>query len=377
MSIRAPGGRTWRLVALAAAVLVVLVGVGSGYMISSATTTSTSASPTTTTVPPEKHQLGWTVVSTSRRGVMVDVRNFQVGGVTFRALRLRARTTLLRWHVGAGDPNAWAKAPADAGPKVNWPNEGLAGVVAVFNGGFKQSANAGGSAVDAVTLVSLVKGDMTIVINRLGHWEMGVWGVAHFPTPGFDPISYRQNLAPLVLNGRATPLALSGNWNAWGSPLGNNPLEARTGLGVDAQGNLIYVATMQGTLSGPLARALVDAGAVSAMQLDINPYWPILGAAKSPIHHAGATYSVLLAGSQHSPNVYDVAWSRDFFVALQEPPSWTCNWASPGLRGGVSGVQPQPLSLVGPGCRSVKRPPTTTSSSPTTTTLAPPSTTSP
>ncbi|NNN02325.1 MAG: hypothetical protein HKL86_10890 [Acidimicrobiaceae bacterium] len=381
MTRRAPLRRTWRIVALSVVVLVALVGVGTGYMVSSATTTSTTSSistTSTTTIPPERHQLGWTIVSSSKRGVMVDYRNIKVGTVTFRAVRLRARTTLLRWHVGSGDPNQWVKAPPDAAPAIDWSNEGRAGVVAVFNGGFKQSASAGGSVVDGLTMVALVKGDMTIVINRAGHWEMGVWGAPNFPTRGFNPITYRQNLTPLVLNSRPSAAALSSNWNIWGSPLNNTPYNPRTGLGVDAQGNLIYVATMQGVLARTLAQALVAAGAIKAMELDMNPYWPILGAAAQPLHHPGGTYNVVLAGAEHSPNIYDYGWSRDFFVALAEPASWTCNWASRGLKSGVVGVQPQPIALAGPGCSS-KAPtrPTTTTTPIATTTSSHPTTTSP
>jgi hypothetical protein len=378
MTGRASGGPTWRITTLIVVVLVGLVGVGTGYMTSSATTTSTtSTSTTTTTIAPERHQLGWTIASSSGRGVMVDYRNIVIGGVTYRAVRLRARTTLLRWHVGSGDPNAWARAPLDAAPMINWNNEGKAGVVAVFNGGFKQSANAGGSVVDGVTLVSLVRGDMTIVINREGHWDMGVWGALKFPTPGFDPIAYRQNLVPLVLNAKLTPAGLSSNWNIWGSPLHNTPLNPRTGLGVDAQGNLIFVATMQGALVRPLAEALIAAGAVSAMELDMNPYWPILGASAQPIHHPGGSYNVLLVNAEHSPNIYDYGWSRDFFVALAEPASWSCNWTSPGLQGTISGAQPQPLSLTGPRCHPSKPPTSTTSTSSTTTSGAALNTTAP
>jgi hypothetical protein len=362
MAGRAPRSRAWRLVPLAVLAVLVLGGIGANYLISSATTTSTTSTTTTTTVAPERHQLGWTIASSSRRGVTVDFRNLKVGAVTYRAVRLRARTTLLRWHVGSGDPNLWAKAPADAGPMINWPNEGLAGVLAVFNGGFKQSANAGGAVVDGVPLSTLVKGDMTVVIDRGGHWEMGVWGSANFPTAGFHPIAYRQNLVALVQNGALTPAASSSNWNLWGSPLHLNPMTARTGLGVDARGNLIYVATMMPQLARPLALALIAAGAVTGMELDINPYWPVLGASHEPIHHPGGVYIVQLTNAYHSPNVYDAGWSRDFFVALAEPASWTCNWQSAGLRGGIKGAQPQPLSLVGKGCHVASKSPTTAAS---------------
>ena len=350
------------MVVASLAVVVLATGYSLRSSADTVTTTSsvaTSMSSTTTTIAPEVHQAGWTIVSASGRGVMVDVRNIDIGGVVYRAVRLRARTTLLRWHVGAGDPNLWARAPLDAGPRIDWSSEGRAGVVAVFNGGFKQAASAGGAVVDGLTLNPLVKGDMTIVVNRFGHWAMGVWGSSGFPSPGFDPIEYRQNLGALVAHARPTPLSATTNPNVWGSPLRNVATEPRSALGVDAAGNLIYVASMQPALAHSLALALVQAGALTGMELDINPYWPILGAASAPLHGPGGTYAVQLVNAEHSPNIYDTGWERDFFVALAEPSSWKCEWASGGLRSGTAPPQPQALHIVGAGCLLVRVTPPT------------------
>jgi hypothetical protein len=280
---------------------------------------------------------------------MVEYRNIRIGADTFRALLLDARTTLLRWHVGSTDPNHFAEVPKDAGPSIDWSSEGPPGVVAVFNGGFKQSAFAGGSMADGVTLVPMIRGLMTIALNAAGHWEMGTWGSAGFPTKGFRAISYRQNLAPLVLKGALTPASAAKHWARWGSPLNNKPLEPRSGLGVDAQGNLIYVATMNDVLQSQVGEALIAAGALTGMQLDINPYWPILGASFTPLHAKGR-FPVQLPYGEHNPSVYETGWSRDFFVALAEPGNWSCSWSSPGLTRAPGVAQPQPLSLVGKRC---------------------------
>jgi len=352
-------------------VVLVLFGVTSGVVLANkagtTTTSSTASSTTTSTIPPERPQAGWTVASSSSRGVMVDFRNIVVGAVTFRALRLHARTTLLRWHVGSIDPNLSSRAPVDAGPAIDWPSEGLAGVVAVFNGGFKQSAAAGGAVVDGLRLVPLSRGRMTIGIDTGGHWAMGVWGSTTFPPKGFHPISYRQNLGPLVLNGALAPAAAPSQWREWGDPLGGNPLEPRTGLGVDRRGNLIYVATMGRVLQNQLGQALISAGAVAAMQLDINPYWPIMGASLHPLHANGGLFPVQLPMSEHSPTIYEGGWQRDFFVAMAEPNRWSCSWESPGLSGPPGTVRAQRLSLAGKGCRTTTTTTTTTSTTTSTT----------
>jgi hypothetical protein len=347
-------------------VLGLVFAVVENRTVATATTTTTSS--TTTTVPSSKPQPGWVVASSSARGVMVDYTNENVDGSVFRILRLRARTTLLRWHDGSEDPPSSAgEVPTDAGPSIDWASEGLAGVVAVFNGGFKESADAGGAVADGVTLEPLVRGDMTLALSNEGHWSMGVWGSKGFPAPGFDAIAYRQNLGPLVLHGALTPAATSTDWTYWGStwPDSAGAFTSRSGIGVDRNGNLVYVAAIGHVDVAQLGIALLRAGAVSAMELDINPFWPIMGASRAPLHAPGAL-PVQVPYAEHDPTIYETGWERDFFVALAEPGSWECAWTSPGLRPGVTGAQAQRLSIEGSACRSLARKgsnPTTTTSS--------------
>jgi hypothetical protein len=85
-------------------------------------------------------------------------------------------------------------------------------------------------------------------------------------------------------------------------------------VGLDAAGNVVYVATMGKCLPGELAQAMVQAGLVKAMELDINPYWPILGMSPTPIFQPVGGFSTILPGSEHSPHVFIDGWTRDFFV---------------------------------------------------------------
>jgi hypothetical protein len=286
---------------------------------------------------------------------MVDFRNLRVGPAIFRAVRLRARTTLLRWHVGSIDPPRGSLVPRDAGPAIDWSTEGPAGVVAAFNGGFKVAAKAGGGFVDGVNTAPLIAGDATIVLNASGQWQLGVWGPG-FPTPGFRSVAARQNLTPLVQDGSLTPQATDANQKVWGDPLGGLLPEARTGLGVDGNGNLIYVATMHRVLGVDVGRALLAAGAVFGMELDMNPFWPIVGVNDTPLHRP-APYKWELPGSENQAVSFNTGWQRDFFVALAEPDAWSCNWSSRGLTPGARGAQPQPLAKV---CTS----PTTSTTTP-------------
>lgn len=337
--------RSWSAIVTS---IVMAGGLGAGaatlhaHKTPASTTTTTT---TTTTIALERPQVNWQVATSSPRGVMVDYRMIDQSGVYFRAVRLRARTTLLRWHVGSVDPPVSpGTVPADAGPAIDWANEGLAGVVAVFNGGFKVGAHAGGAMVDGVTLSPMIRGDMTLAIDAAGHWKMGAWA-PNFPGPSFHAVAYRQNLVALVANARPTAAALSANELIWGDPLKGNPQQARSALGIDTHGNLVYVATLSGVSPVLLARALLSAGAFEGMELDINPYWPIVGASFGVLHHPG-TYPVQIPYAEHNPTIYNTGWERDFFVALAEPNNWRCSWTGPGLRAGVARAQPQPLRQV-------------------------------
>ena len=336
-----------RMIGVVSAAVVVAAGVGVGVMLSHSTrpVVTTTTTTTTSTIHFEAPQAGWAVATSSKRGVMVDYKMIDLSGVTFRAIRLHARTTLLRWHVGTQDPpSRYGQVPADAGPKINWPNEGLAGVVAVFNGAFKVGAHAGGSMVDGVTLSPMLPGKMTLAIGAAGHWKMGVWAPG-FPGAHFHAIAYRQNLMPMIANAKLTAATLSSNEYIWGDPLKGTPHQPRSALGIDVHGNLVYVATMWGVSPTYIAQALLDAGAVEGMELDINPYWPIVGASFNPLHAPG-NYPVQIPYSEHNPNIFNTGWERDFFVGLAEPASWNCAWTSVGLTTLTGVAQPQPLHEV-------------------------------
>jgi hypothetical protein len=91
--------------------------------------------------------------------------------------------------------------------------------------------------------------------------------------------------------------------------VGTAPVTARSAIGVDAAGNLYYAASMH-ALPGDLAAVLVRAGVRTAMELDINPYWPSFDTTRRPGGHLYAQ----LPGQEHDPSIYLQGWTRDFIV---------------------------------------------------------------
>ena len=289
------------------------------------TTTTTTAQTAATAPPPIPATPGWGVIARTGRGVAVDQHWFtDARGARIFVLRFRKGATAFHIHVGSEDPpGANGAVPLDAQAQIS-PFEWRVGVLGVFNGGFKQAANAGGFAVDNFVAASLHAGAPTAVIDTAGQLTIGSWGVDE-PKPGHPVIAARQNLSYLIFGGRISPYA--NEISPWGVTLGGVSAVARTGVAVDAAGDVLY-AVGSPLLPMDLAQGLAAAGAVRAMEMDINPYWPISGASPTPLH-AAAAFKFLNPYSQHDPSIYATGWLRDFFVVMAEPTSASCAVRSP------------------------------------------------
>ena len=138
------------------------------------------------------------------------------------------------------------------------------------------------------------------------------------PNAGPDVAWARQSLAPIVWNGQLNPqLNDDPNSPQWGYTLGGLTRVWRTGVGIDARGNLIYVAADDQTVI-TLAKILQHAGAVAAMEFDINPEWHTLITYTHGAH--GLVPTMVGANPMQSPDRYLVPDDRDFFAVYQPVP---------------------------------------------------------
>jgi len=208
-------------------------------------------------------------------------------------------------HDGSEDPGL-AAGRVRAGPAVRGTERGR--LLAAFNGGFKLSAGAGGYEQEGHVAAALRPGVTSLVIDRSGRARIGIWhrGV---PVPGEAVYSVRQNLPPLVLHGR--PTAGAADWGLWGATLGGGEYVARSALGQDAAGHLVYAASMSAT-PADLAVAMARAGVRVAMELDINPEWVQLDVASRP----GGALRAALHGQNRPANQFLLGWARDFIAVL-------------------------------------------------------------
>lgn len=210
-------------------------------------------------------------------------------------------------HNGSQDPGRLA-GPVMAGPKITGP--GRARLLAAFNGGFKLDSLAGGYEQEGHVVRPLRPGLASLVIDRSGQASVGVWGHG-VPIAGEAVYSVRQNLWALVAGGR--PTAESARWWRWGGTIGHAEYVARSALGENAAGDLIYAASMS-TTPADLAEALARSGARTAMELDINPEWVQLDTARS----AGGPLVAGVPGQHRPATQYLTGWTRDF-IAVQAP----------------------------------------------------------
>ena len=188
-------------------------------------------------------------------------------------------------------------------------------LVAAFNAGFLMSAANGGYYTDNKTILPLTTGAASFVVYRNGTANIGQWGRDVTMTP--TVVSVRQNLNLLVDGGQPVPGLNAADTTQWGNTLGNAIYVWRSGIGITADGALVYVGG-PGLNITDLANLLVRAGAVRAMELDINTDWvnfSVYQPATPSGPASGANGAELLPAMTGTPARYfEPWWARDFFT---------------------------------------------------------------
>jgi hypothetical protein len=247
--------------------------------------------------PPSPAVVGgtWTPVSTSPSGtVLARAIRVSVGASSFVAVRV-TKDARLKLYRGSDLGGPSAISPVDR-----------ANAILSFNGAFNPG-DSGGITGFLGGPGTVANGMAAAVGYQDGGFDVGVWG-RNLPAPGRSVHWARTNLFNLLVDG-GQPTAATGDPGQWGTPLASIGMNtARSAMGVDGDGNLLYVASMA-TLPGPLAQVLVSVGAQRAMELDINPWWVCAFA-----YSGGGTNNLVQNGNRPS-DVFSGGWNRDFFVA--------------------------------------------------------------
>ena len=203
-------------------------------------------------------------------------------------------------------PRATLRGPMEVPYGQRWR------LLATFNSGFIYSDGHNGDALNGHTNEPLKQGLATLVAYKDGRVNVVDWNAG--PAPGPDIAWARQSLPLIIDHGRLSPKL--NDSTAWGFTLGNAVRVWRTGVGIDRRGNLIYAAADYQTVT-TLARILQRAGAVRAMELDINPEWPTLITYR---HRGGLLPTRVVPNYQQPATRYLVPDDRDFFAVYRRLP---------------------------------------------------------
>jgi hypothetical protein len=259
----------------------------------------------TPTIPPPQGAPGAWVTAVERNGrPEIQTQTIAAGGSTVVVMRTDAPTTKLVLHAGYEDPGGtgWPNGPAISDAEK-------ATLLAAFNGGFRLNLGLGGFEAAGRVGAAISPGFATVVTYADGTSAIGTWGT-EVPNPYKKVVSVRQNLTMLVDNGQ--PAANIDEYSPWGATLGGGFAVARSGLGIDKYGNLLWAGSSYATPRA-IATALIQSGAVRAMQLDINPMW-VTG-----FTFPNAYSQVVVLPGQYNPiGTYLNPYGRDYFtVALK------------------------------------------------------------
>lgn len=183
-------------------------------------------------------------------------------------------------------------------------------LLSTFNGGFKTPESRGGFYENGHTAGTLLSGAASLVIHRGGNVTLGSWDHEVSMTP--DVVAVRQNLRLLIDHGKLQPNLARDVESSWGLTLGGGYAVWRSGVGIDAHGDVVVVMGPALTVTS-LAALLFDAGAVRGMEMDINPAWMSFmwytpgSTPNAPVPHK-------LVDFERPANRYFTHTSRDFFA---------------------------------------------------------------
>jgi Phosphodiester glycosidase len=218
--------------------------------------------------------------------------------------------TDLAYYPGRYEP----PSAVDRGPMMV-PVDQRHRLLATFNGGFTHSDTNNGSAVNGHTNEPLIAGNATLVGYRDGKVDIVKWAGS---TIAPRNVAWaRQSLTPILWNGKLNPLLdTDPNSVQWGYTLGGVTYTPRTGVGIDAHGNVMFVVASDATVIS-LAQILQHIGAVRGMEYDINPEWHTL---ITYSHHHGLGAKMVEPQDQQTADRYLTPDDRDFMAVFAKVP---------------------------------------------------------
>ena len=257
----------------------------------SAVATALPAGPTSNSTLPEPTQKGWVLADVpplgstpgegawtaylrDAEGIVVAYRTFlqpdperPYASVAVVAFNLQA--TRVHFVLGYQEPasKVYISRPARIPASDMLPGK----ILAAFNGGFKAQHGHFGVMMNGITLIPPRGGFGTVAIYSDGKVRLGAWGTDITPSP--DIVAWRQNGPLIIQAGQINPHTAVTDPQVWGYTTNGVTATGRSALGISQDVNTLYYAVGFNLVLPALARAIQDAWAFQAIQLDINNFY--------------------------------------------------------------------------------------------------------
>jgi hypothetical protein len=128
-------------------------------------------------------------------------------------------------------------------------------------------------------------------------------------------VAIRQNGPLLVKDGQITSFTEAGK-DTWGRTVTVSMYTWRSAIGITKDGELIY-AVGPSLRPQTMAAVMQAAGAVNAMQLDINPFW-VRFVLFTPQGNGTYTSASLLKNMENGGHSYLYGYEKDFFYLFKK-----------------------------------------------------------
>ncbi|HTA91699.1 MAG TPA: hypothetical protein VK745_19080 [Polyangiaceae bacterium] len=193
-------------------------------------------------------------------------------------------------------------------------------LIAAFNGGFMTEHGGYGMKLDGVTIAKPKARACTIAFYKDDSMRIASW--PELSASEVDMLWFRQT-PECMWEGDTLHAGLQAGsgLKKWGSTVDGETVIRRSGIGLNADRSVLYVAITNHTSARVLADGLHHAGATDVAQLDVNWSYPKF-VTFEPIGHTTVLHPVPLApGFEYSDDEYlRKKEKRDFFYILRRDP---------------------------------------------------------
>ncbi len=194
-------------------------------------------------------------------------------------------------------------------------------LMAAFNGGFMTEHGGYGMKLDSVVLAKPKARACAIASFKDGSLRIASW--PELSNSEADMIWYRQTPECMWENDKLhAGLQAGAGLKKWGSTVDGETVIRRSGIGLNAERSVLFVAITNHTSARVLADGLHHAGASDVAQLDVNWSYPKF-VTFEPIGRSTVLHPVPLApGFEYSDDEYlRKKEKRDFFYLVRKAPS--------------------------------------------------------